>query len=440
MVSSRQRLVRASLRREWREIGGLGRLAVVGIVAAGVLAVALGFSITSAARGHLLDARAEIFGGIVDDMARSIGDPGEVGTAQYDRFESAASERLLGGETVLLKLWRPDGTIAYSDNPSLVGRVFDVSDAAAAAFRGSVETQVSDLADPAHAQHRHLESLIEFYFPYATADGVVTAVFEIEQRTDRLEAALWRIERNVWASIGVGLLVLGVFLGALALARARDLNRRRREAEELLGSLLRAQDEERRRVIGALHDDIGQPLYRLLYGIEGSKARLPESDPVRAELEHLAGVVREVDATLRAELRILHQGVLADLGLEAAITELVATVATESGLVINAEVDLPVEPDEVPRTALFRAAGELLTNVRKHAEAESVVLAISEERGFAVLSVRDDGVGTDTTPGLGLTTTRERLEAIGGSLEVTSEEGVGTEVRVRAPITTGAAT
>ncbi|HSG79920.1 MAG TPA: hypothetical protein VLD62_10100, partial [Acidimicrobiia bacterium] len=392
----------SALAHEWREIGGLGRLALVGVLAAAVLSVVLGFSITNVARGHLLEARAEILAAIVADLPDpSLG----VGAPGYAAFDAEVTERLLGGETVQVKLWRADGVVAYSDDPGTIGRRFDLTEPALRAFSGELTTVVSDLDDPAHADHRHLESLIEFYVPVLSSSGSVEAVFEIEQQTDRLEAALGRIERDVWLSIGGGLAVVGLFLGALALARARDLNRRRRQAEELLRSLVHVQDEERRRIIGALHDDIGQPLYRILFGLEGSAARLDADDPVRGELAGLAGLVRDVDGILRGELKTLHAGLLADLELGDALRALARTVEDESGLRIDVLVETSTgRLDEVRRTALFRAASEALTNARKHADASSAKVTVRTNGRLVTLEVVDDGIGGTVEPGLGLTT------------------------------------
>jgi signal transduction histidine kinase len=435
-VPSRDRSRRAVFGRlaaEWNEIGGLGRLAVVGILASAVLAVALGFSITSAARGHLLDARAEIVEIIVEDLVPLYeGDPDmEPGGV----FDEAVRERLLGGETVQVKVWLPDGSIAYSDDIGIVGRRFTVSAPAREAFAGSRSSRVSDLSDPAHAEHVDLGSLIEFYLPFVLADdGEVLAVFEVEQRTDRLEAALGRMERNVWISIGSGLGVLGLFLGALGMARARDLNRRRRRAEALLGALLTAQEEERTRIVGALHDDVGQRLYRLLYGIEGTRDRMSIDDPLREQMDSLTGITREIDTALRAELRTLHQGVLGEIGLEGSLRALVDTVRAESGLTVDLDVALDREPDEVRARILARAAGEALTNVRRHAAAGHAAVRLELAAGRIVLTVTDDGRGIDAEPGLGLTTTRERLEAIDGSLTVSSRPGGGTVFVASVPL------
>jgi signal transduction histidine kinase len=118
----------------------------------------------------------------------------------------------------------------------------------------------------------------------------------------------------VWLSIASGLGVLGLFMGSLTVANARVLNRRRRQAEELFQALLQAEDAERHRIVGALHDDVGQPLYRLLYGLQGCRARVEGASAVATELEQLEALVREVDGTLRAELSALHRGVTDEVG------------------------------------------------------------------------------------------------------------------------------
>ncbi len=265
--------------------------------------------------------------------------------------------------------------------------------------------------------------------------GTVLALLEIEQRLDALRITLGHVRRNVWVSIGTGLGALSVFMGSLAFASARIMNRRRRQAESMLGALLRVQDEERSRTVGALHDDIGQPLYRLLYGLEVSRSKLGDEHPVSGELDNLEGLVRNIDRTLRAELKLLHSGVAEDLGLVPALTELVDATRAETELDVDLRVDLEEEPflEEVPRSALLRAAREGLMNVRKHAGATRASVTVSSDRSRVLLEVSDNGRGARHGEGLGLTTTRERLESIGGGLRVRGQRGAGTVFRAWVP-------
>ena len=435
-TSTRIRSWLSSNRSDWVEIGGLGRLAVVGVIVALVVTLILGFSITRAARGHLLDARGAMVSAIVDDLPTFPEDPS---SAEFAAFDVAVRVNLLGGETVRVKVWTRDGTIVYSDAPELVGINFDLPSHAVRAFDGVNETHVSDLSDAAHAFDRGHGELIEFYVPTQQGSRGDPVVVEVEQDASGLNQALSLIARNVWLSITVGLLAIGLVMAVGVAARGRELNRRRKQAEELLVSSFEAQENERRRVVGALHDDIGQPMYRLLYGIEGSRAKLDPDDPVAIELDHLGDVVREMDGTLRNELRLLHFELAADAGIATALTELADLTISETDLDIHLAIDLDHEPTAIERTEMYRAAREAITNVRKHSDAGRVDISILGEADMLVLNVIDDGSGggSSVDPGLGLSTTRERFRALDGDVALDQTDDGRTRFRAWLPATKG---
>lgn len=424
---SRQRhgLIRG-LRTEWRQIGGMGRVAVIGLGAAIVLTIVMGFTITATARSNLLNARADLIATEVGALPALTPDD-RPGSAVFAEFTTAVQHELLGGETERIKVWATDGRILYSDNSDLIGDRFDLSAPAVAAFGGATATQVSDLSDPAHAGERSLGELIEVYVPRPGPDGSVVMVVEVEQRLDSLNEAMGDIRRSVWLGIGFGVGVLAVFLSALGISIARGVNRRRVQAERLLAAVFRAQEEERRRIVGALHDDIGQPLYRLLYGLEGSRAKLGADEPVTEEIERLEDVVRSIDGTLRGELEHLYQGLAADAGLATAVRDLAATTESESGMDVHVAIEGDAdELTPVGRTALFRAAQEAVVNVRKHAGARNVWIRLAADKGRVVVVVEDDGIGVSSERGLGLSTTQERIEALGGAVQVRKRRSGGT--------------
>lgn len=177
------------LRAEWREIGGLGRIAVIGLAASAILTVAMGFTIVASARTNLLEARADL----IANQVRALPDLGlsdMAGSQQFDVFDAAAHHGLMGGETERVKVWAPDGLILYSDSLELIGGQFALSQLAVAAFDGEVATHISDLEDPAHATERAHGQLIEVYVPVIAQDGSVTMVVEVEQRLDSLNEAM----------------------------------------------------------------------------------------------------------------------------------------------------------------------------------------------------------------------------------------------------------
>ncbi len=180
-------------------------------------------------------------------------------------------------------------------------------------------------------------------------------------------------------------------------------------------------------------------MYRLLYGLEGSRAKLAPDHPVAGELERLSDVVRDVDSTLRRELRILHEGAEADAGLGPAIRELVDLTRRETGLDVDVEVHLERDPEPVQRAVLYRAAREGLVNARRHSGAERIHVELTGSDGIAGVEIADDGEGGRISPGLGLTTTRERLEAIGGGIAVVARKGEGTTFRAWVPMGDGGA-
>ncbi len=427
----------SNLRSDWVEIGGLGRLAVFGVLFALGVTIVLGFSITRSARGHLLDARAEMVIAVIDELP-PFPPQGKDAPAQYVQFDVAVRVSVLGGETVRVKVWAPDGTIVYSDADELVGRRFELPAHAAAAFEGITGRHVSDLTDPAHAYDRGHGELIELYAPITVVDGVPRYVAEVEQDASGFNRALSQIARNVWISIGIGIVVIGTVMAVGIAARGRELNRRRRQAEDLLQSSFVAQEQERRRVVGALHDDIGQPMYRLLYGLEGSRAKLDDDDPVSIELGRLTDVVREMDTTLRKELKLLHFELAADAGLATALEELVDLTKVETDLDVDLEIDVDYEPSSAARTEFYRAAREAITNVRKHADAGRIEIRLYSDGERLILDVEDDGSpdGSTARPGLGLSTTRQRFVALDGDVTLDTMGRGGTRFRAWLPRTT----
>ncbi|MFQ5517258.1 MAG: sensor histidine kinase [Acidimicrobiia bacterium] len=432
-ATSPKRLQRA-VAAEWRELGWLGRVALLGVAMAAVLTLFLGTWIPASVRHHLLSAQTDSFEAIAHAFTeRDLVPLDPNNAAMVARFDDEVRFRLLGGQTVRVKLWSTSGEVIYSDASQLVGQQFPLSKPAMEALAGEPSFKVSNLDDPAHAIDREYGKLIEYYIPIVDDGNEVVGAFEVEQTSDILATHLGRVRRNVWLSIGIGLGLLALFVGSLVLAWARTINRRRRMAENLLGQMARAREAERRRIVGALHGDIGQPLYRLLYGLEGSRGKVDRPGEIDRELQRLTDLVREIDATLRTELKRLHHSEVEDVGLEPALQELAAATRTETELDFDLDVELNGGVAPAAGSALFWAAEEGVINARKHAQATLLQMRVTVEDGIATLTVHDDGVGVSRPEGLGLVTVRERLDNIGGGLAVESHRGVGTVLKAWVP-------
>lgn len=204
----------------------------------------------------------------------------------------------------------------------------------------------------------------------------------------------------------------------------------------LVSEVMNAEDRYNRQVAEQLHDG---PLQNLL----AARLDLEElrEQPGEAALQRVDNALRESVTALRATVTTLHPQVLAQVGLTAAVADLARRYTPPGGPVVDAEVE------EVGRPAgqelLYRAARELLANVRKHARARHVRLRLSRGAGTVLLSVADDGVGFDLAAldgcvaagHIGLSSLLVGIEAMGGSVQLTSEPGGGTTVVVELPDT-----
>jgi two-component system NarL family sensor kinase len=414
-------------------IAETGRLALVaGLVAAGAV-LAVGFVVSRAAHHDLLEARATIHQGVVDDLVQQGLIPIDPGNQEVvSDLDAAIRLRLVGGETVRVKLWSPDGEILYSDASQLIGQRFDVDAEVATALAGGTSVTVDDLSEAESITEEALGmSLLEFYLP-VVFDGEVVAALEIYEDAASFSSSLADIRNDVWTAVAVGLGALIVAFGSVAIRYARGHDYRRRKAEHHLAEMLTASDDERRRIVGALHDDIGQPLYRIQYGLEGCLRHLEDGE-VASEIHRLIAMVGDIDKSLRSELQILHSGLVEGDGLDDALVRLAHATRTEGGLDVEiTKGDLPTLSGTAA-TALFRAAQEAVINARKHAQASKITIDLRRGPGTATVTVSDNGRGWNGRMGIGLATTRQRLAALDGSMLIERSGGRGTRVRLSVP-------
>jgi signal transduction histidine kinase len=223
---------------------------------------------------------------------------------------------------------------------------------------------------------------------------------------------------------------------AIAIANARSV------AEDRLRRTMDASERERRHWARELHDETLQGLGALRV-LLASALRRGSPDALKGAVgdavDELAG---EIDR-LRALITELRPAALDELGLTAAIEALAERSALTGRLQIDSKLALEQPGESGDRfnseleSTVYRLVQEALTNILKHAQAERVDLRVGEENGKIEVSVRDDGVGFDPAAqaaGFGLVGMRERLAIIGGTLEVDSSPGKGTELRAELPV------
>jgi signal transduction histidine kinase len=228
------------------------------------------------------------------------------------------------------------------------------------------------------------------------------------------------------------------------MARAIDnalLHQRLAEREEMLERFatrtVEAQEMERRRLAGEIHDGISQRLVSLWYHLLAAEDAQADPAGLQRELGMAKDLATEALTEARGAIAGLRPFVLDDLGLAPGLESLARSL---SGL----EVDVEVQPVPLPahtEVALYRIAQEALQNVVKHADAANVSVRLGADDGVVRLVISDDGRGLDENTlddaedrhGYGLVGMRERADLIGATLTVVSRPGTGTRVEVSLP-------
>ena len=220
---------------------------------------------------------------------------------------------------------------------------------------------------------------------------------------------------------------------AIALENGQLQAELRARLEELRGSrgrVIEAGQRERERLERNLHDGAQQRLIALSLELGRLGKRLdddPESQVRVDEARREIGVSLE---ELRTVARGLHPAVLTAHGLPVAVESLAAT----SAVPVRLEIALEHRVDEQAEVAAYYVISESLANIGRHARAASAAVSIVQENGDLVVEVRDDGIGgADTESGSGLRGLADRVEALGGRLQVWTPHGGGTKVRAQVP-------
>jgi signal transduction histidine kinase len=204
---------------------------------------------------------------------------------------------------------------------------------------------------------------------------------------------------------------------------------------ELMASRARivaAADETRRRIERDLHDGIQQRLVTLGLELRATQAGGPlRQGELEAVVARVADGLRSVFDELREIAQGIHPAVLSNGGLTPALNALCRGSAVPVELNVHAERRLP-EPVEV---AAYYVVSEALTNAAKHAQASVVHVDLDSRYASVQLTIRDDGIGGALAgQGSGLLGLRDRIEALGGSLQLTSPAGNGTTLRINVPL------
>jgi len=211
------------------------------------------------------------------------------------------------------------------------------------------------------------------------------------------------------------------------------------DAVKALRQLNETLEEEIKRIAYAVHDEAGQLLVAVHLALAEVAMGMPKEQ--QAQFTRIKELLNEVEKHLRRYSHELRPTILDDLGWIPAIRFLADGISKRANLPIHIDATLSGRLPTATETTLYRIVQEALTNAVKHAKASNVWIRAWREEFTQCCSIRDDGAGFKVrrgqgTPrkGLGLVAMRERVSAIGGTLQIESRPGHGTEVSIRLPL------
>jgi two-component system sensor histidine kinase DegS len=265
------------------------------------------------------------------------------------------------------------------------------------------------------------------------------------QQRDQLEVRLRSLSdtvekaENLVAQVGAVMGYLGNQMNNVV-CRMESL-----EERQLFGAkIIKAQEEERRRVARDIHDGPAQYMANVVFRAEVCERLLDQDlERVRAELQELRSQVRLCLQETRKIIFDLRPMTIDDLGLAPTLRRMLDTLKERYGIltelrIIGEERRFP----SVQEVGAFRLIQEALTNAEKHAEAGKIVVRLEFRSDFVSAVVEDDGIGFDLQASrsgnsFGLIGMRERAELLGGEALVNSQPGHGTKVFIKVPIRPG---
>jgi signal transduction histidine kinase len=412
------------------------------MVAAGIS----GYVMSELAQRHALGANAGdtalfvsgIAGPVVDELSVL----STVTPQTRARLDALLHDPDFSARYPFLEIWRPDGTISYSNSQGLMGRTFPLPDGARRALGGEVVSALSDLSASEHLTRHLTKPYLEVYTPLrASGTGKIVAIAEIHEDSVPIEETLARLRFQTWIIvIAVGAFILGGLYGIVAraarqienqqsglaqkvveLQQALDVNESLKERIRRASEKVSEINERFLRHLGAeLHDGPIQLLGFATLNVERLRQRL-RSKSAAALLDYQEQVLKEA----QAEIRQISKGLLLPDILELDLRSIIERAikiheARTGGRVELSFCGSTFALSPAAKLCAFRFLQEALINVYKHSGGHARVSVMVTDTTILRIIVSNHlgclSQPTQVEEGLGLTAMRERIESLGGTM------------------------
>lgn len=253
-------------------------------------------------------------------------------------------------------------------------------------------------------------------------------------------------EPTFWEQFGhyvlpgtAAILLQSVIIVALLMNRSRRVIAER-EARDLAGKILTAQEDERRYLAREMHDDLSQRLAASAIAAGTLEQKLPESTDTRTAASTLKGRLIAICDDMHRLSRQIHPAILDDFGLAAALHSECDRLGERMGISVEfCCAEVPAQLSREASICLYRIAQEAFWNTAKYSCATRVLVELNADAEFIHLKIRDFGVGFDPhrTPeksGLGLSSMKERARLVRGVITIDTSAGQGVTISVQVPL------
>jgi len=462
--------LRAALRATIGRLSLFQQFALLSLVILVVGAYIIGSYVASEIRARVIQRTSAITALYVDSFVSNhlseLETQETISPVHVTELDNLLSETSLGQKIVSFKVWDSEGEVIYARDRRLVGRLFPIGTGLRKALAGEMHTSLSNLGSEENLYERERWGrLLETYAPVrARGSGDIIGVSEFYQDPSDLESEISSSQRKGWFIVGGATAVMYLLLVGMVRGASSTISRQHGRLEQMArqnanladrvreAAARKSETDERllTRTAQDLHDGPAQDVSLALLRLDSLRSRMSGADPgARPSVEEdfkllgtaLQSALREV-RQISAGLRLPE---LEGLSLAEVVQKAAGEHQQRTGNRVHLTVAENLPAADLPlKIAAYRVTREALNNAYLHAGVDEQEVEVASERGQLRLEIRDQGVGLEGSGGgkkpgkegslLGLRGMRERVELLGGSLEVVSEQGKGTTVRAIIPL------
>lgn len=451
-----RRMLRQRLSLAWQFgiVGGLVLLLGMALIGLWVTS-----RIEAAAVRNTASATALYVDSIIAPLTQELASATSLGEGAKLALTETLQQGVLRGRLYSFKIWRPDGTVLFSSEPSLVGKHFAMTEGLATALAGSVHAEFDDLeGEENQLEQDSGQPLLEIYSPIREPwSGDIIGVAEFYEIASDLRSDLAVARLQSWLVVGAvtaGMLALLFIIVArgshlidvqrrsldkqvIELSRMLDLNRAlRRRADTANQRTATLNERYLRRISAELHDGPAQLLgfaALRLEAIAKGKAQGDDESLVSSSITEAIQEIRDICRGLTLpELEMLSGDDVVRRAIQAHETHSRTRIISEVG-----RLDIRAQAAKI---CVYRFIQEALSNATRHAGASKISVTATEDDQHIRIAVEDNGTGfvrSSDEDGLGLAGLEERLAGLGGHLDIASDTTAGTRICMTLPKRTG---